>query len=76
MTITADLLRKAEAERRRAASKERRATAQRDALVRAAVAEGWPQARIARTMGLTKQRVGQIMASPEGKALDRGWKSH
>jgi hypothetical protein len=58
--VTAADLRKAEARYQRAAARAEHARYQRNAAVRAALAEGWTHAAIAEATGLTRGRVGQI----------------
>ena len=65
-TITEQELRDAEAAFRAASARADDLRAGRNRLVRAALADGWTHARIARAMGLTRGRVGQI-AMQEGK---------
>ncbi len=58
--MTAEELRKAEARYQRAFDRSEAAREARNALVRAALEEGWTHAQIAEATGLTRGRVGQI----------------
>lgn len=49
----------------RAAGKAEDARAARNAAVMAAISEGWTNAQIARATGLTRSRVGQIVAAED-----------
>lgn len=56
MTVTARQLRAAEAR----VQKSKQAQAERDALIRQALSEGWTQRQIAEATGITHGRIGQI----------------
>jgi CRP-like cAMP-binding protein len=58
--VTAAELRQAEDRYQRAFRRAEEAREARNAAVRAARADGWTDARIAETTGLTRSRVGQI----------------
>ena len=57
-------LRKAEARYQRAFARSEEAREHRNALVRAALAEGWTHARIAEATGLSRGRVNQLADRP------------
>jgi ribosome-binding protein aMBF1 (putative translation factor) len=59
-TVTSAQLRRAEARHRRAAVAAEEARRARNEIVRKAAREGWSQAELAHTLGLTGSRVGQI----------------
>lgn len=58
--MTAEELRKAELVARRRGANYDKACAARNALILAAIAEGWTHAQIAAATGMTRSRVGQI----------------
>ena len=58
--MTAEQLRKAEARYARASARSEALRAERNALVRQAVTDGWTHAQIAEATGLTRGRIGQI----------------
>lgn len=58
--MTTDELRKAEARYQRASVRAEEARTERNALVRAALAEGWTHAQIAEATGLSRGRIGQM----------------
>jgi len=58
--VTPDELRQAEARYQRAFRRSEELRAERNAAVRAALADSWTHARIAEATGLTRSRVGQI----------------
>lgn len=58
--VTAIDLRQAERVYQHAAAKAEAAREARNAVVRAALAEGWTHARISEATGLTRGRIGQI----------------
>jgi hypothetical protein len=60
--MTADLLRDAEAAYRAAFARAEELREERNALIRAALREGWTHARIAEATGLTRGRIGQMAA--------------
>jgi len=60
MTITSEQLKKAEAAHRAAFRRSEQKREARNELVRQALAQGWKPAHIAREMGITRARVGQI----------------
>jgi hypothetical protein len=58
--MTTDELKRAEARYQRAQERAREAREERDATVQAALMQGWSQVGVARAMGLSPQRVGQL----------------
>jgi hypothetical protein len=58
--VTPDELRNAEARYQRAFRRSEELRAERDALIRDAIAARWTHAHIAEATGLTRGRVGQI----------------
>jgi hypothetical protein len=58
--MTDDELRKVEAAYRAASRRAEKLREERNALVRAALAEGWTHARIAAATGLTRGRINQL----------------
>ena len=71
-------LRQAEALHKRAVTRLEKARAQRDELVRSAFDAGWTYQRIGEAMGLSKQRVHQILVKHgEGETTElKGWTAH
>jgi hypothetical protein len=58
--MTVEELRQAETRFQRAYRRSETEREQRNAVVREAIAAGWPYSRIAEAMGVSKARVGQI----------------
>jgi transcriptional regulator with GAF, ATPase, and Fis domain len=66
LTIGEQDLRAAEAAVQSASVRADELRGERDRLVRAATQDGWSHARIARALGLTRGRVGQIATAGRG----------
>lgn len=58
--MTADDLKRAEARYQRAQERADRARDERNAAIHGALVDGWSQVGVARAMGLSPQRVGQL----------------